>query len=48
MTKNQTTITLFVVGIVASIVVSVFLPSTATLVINATFALTVLHFLFGD
>jgi hypothetical protein len=48
MTKNQTTITLFVVGIAASIAVAVFLPSASTLVINATFALTVLHFLFGD
>lgn len=43
MTKNQVTVTLFVVGIASSIAVSIFLPSAATLVINAT-----LYFLFGD
>ncbi len=48
MTKNQTTITLFTVGIAASIVVAIFLPAAASLVINGTFVLTIVYALFGD
>ena len=48
MTKNQTTITLFTVGIAASIAISIFLPSVAEIAISSTFVLTILHFLFGD
>ncbi len=48
MTKNQTTITLFIIGIAASIAISIFLPSAAEVVISSTFVLTLLHFLFGD
>ena len=48
MTKNQTTITLFTIGIAASIAVAIFLPSAASLVINSTFVLTIMYALFGD
>lgn len=48
MTKNQTTITIFVLGLCASIAVAIFLPSAASLIIGSTFGLTLLHVLFSD
>lgn len=48
MTKNLTTITLFTIGIAASIAVAIFLPAAASLVIMCTFGLALMYILFGD